>query len=117
MPITDRELQAIVTGVVAVVGEECSAIRQTCADLEATIADLRAELGALQTKAEHHLTYKGTWTAAEIYEPGDVCTRNGSLWHCTAKHASASFEHRYFRLMAKSGEERRPPKDERRTPA
>lgn len=46
---------------------------------DARIAELERRLGEIEA-AQKSARYRGVWQAAEIYQRGNLCTHDGSLW-------------------------------------
>jgi hypothetical protein len=86
MRITDRQLAAIIKGIVPEIREqvmhEITTLTVVCEAQQATIATLQTKLLALEAKPS--VTFKGVWRAETAYTPGDAAIRHGSLWICTA---------------------------------
>lgn len=65
------------------------------------IAALEAKIAELE--ARPRLMYRGVWKDGEPYEPGDVVTRSGSMWHCgkATKNSIPSEDHESWTLCVK----------------
>ena len=70
--MTEKELEAIVTGIAPVIGQF----------VEQRLAGLEARINAIEAKP--HVKFCGTWTAGTTYVPGDAVVRHGGLWICKA---------------------------------
>lgn len=44
------------------------------------------ERRVVELEARPAIEYRGIFAAGELYEPGDCCTRDGSLFVCKAAH-------------------------------
>ena len=51
--------------------------------------------------------YVGTFAEGEVYQPGEVATFRGSLWHCNFETASRPGEDASWTLCVKKGRDAR----------
>lgn len=78
--MTSTELSALLKGLVPGVREFVSALLKT---RDARQDALEARITALE--ARKSVTYRGVFTDGKRYEPGDMVTSDGSVWHCNVE--------------------------------
>jgi len=101
MPVTDAELEAIVTALVSVTKEQVTeAVTSVTARLDAL--EQRAKALEVTQMDKPVMKDAGIWQPGTLYQPGDVVTTKGTIWCCQERHAAHEFPHNFFRMLAKS---------------
>ena len=71
----------------------------------------RLSLNSLERRIEQlekfPFVYVGTFAEGEVYQPGEVATFRGSLWHCNFETASRPGEDASWTLCVKKGRDAR----------
>ena len=86
------DAEALVSALAVEVGRDMKALRERVAQLEAQLA------------ARKGLAFRGTWQAPQAYEPGDMTTHKGGLWHCNTPTRAEPGTSKAWTLAVKKGD-------------
>jgi hypothetical protein len=70
--------------------------------VDASFAEFERRLLMLEAK-QQSLRYLGIWCEGNQYQPGNMITHAGSLWHCEQKTTSKPGADSSWRMCVKSG--------------
>jgi hypothetical protein len=69
--------------------------------LERELGDIKKRLAEVEART---LRYVGTHTDGKVYQPGEMVSHGGSLWHCECTTVSRPGTDSSWRLALKRGE-------------